>query len=63
MFAERLAIKGGCDFNEAIELAPMFELAYRSRSWIYELKGQRNLSRKDRAKADELRKAPAEKKI
>jgi len=51
------------DFNESISLAPEYENAYRRRSTVYGITGKKDLATKDRLRADELKRRPAEKKI
>lgn len=51
------------DYNEAISLEPDYETAYVRRSVLYTMMGKPALAAKDRAKAAELKKRPAEKKI
>lgn len=51
------------DYNEALSLSDEYESAFRQRGKLYELMGKKDLAAKDMARAAELKKRPAEKKI
>lgn len=55
--------KALADYNEAIDLNKDFQESYRARSELYDATGKHALAAKDRARANELKARPAEKKI